>query len=407
MKKLHRFQGITHQNPDLWDNFDVKTCLMIILFLCSSMQVFAASFALKIDTADFNQMLEEKDDLATPLKESKEFLHWFKELNLTRAQEGLHKLEVPLSHKPTYSIDKPAKYNEETILEDYRLAIEATPDNYQSVELSDEEILNLYSKYRRVYTRAVRWKRRVKYLKNYEHYAYKDIRGFYFLSKMNDLEDKLRQYKSLEASEQKEFEKLLIGLCHNSEAKANCIKEFNKRKRRNKLFKYYNKYLPGAQRRYNRYFQITRPRSDMSFAGNSYFLPFRPYADQEVQSWIERVVPQYWNHQGSQVELEENSEAWAYMRFKKDVTPNVRSGNRLTMNSDTFDYSLRDAKTFAHEIGHVLGFPDCYVEFYDPEVKAMIFYSIDPYNIMCNSSLGSVKEIHFHELQKLDSIFMN
>lgn len=81
------------------------------------------------------------------------------------------------------------------------------------------------------------------------------------------------------------------------------------------------------------------------------------------------------------------------------MTPNVRLGNRLTMNSDTFHFSQKDAKTFAHEMGHVLGFPDCYVEFYDAKKKVMVFYSLDPSNIMCTLA-GDVKKLHFRELEK-------
>ncbi|MCP4911842.1 MAG: hypothetical protein GY909_01890 [Oligoflexia bacterium] len=50
---------------------------------------------------------------------------------------------------------------------------------------------------------------------------------------------------------------------------------------------------------------------------------------------------------------------------------------------------------FAHEVGHLLGFPDCYVEFYDSKNKEIIYYSLDNpeaganKNIMCGLNLNA------------------
>lgn len=42
--------------------------------------------------------------------------------------------------------------------------------------------------------------------------------------------------------------------------------------------------------------------------------------------------------------------------------------------------------TFAHELGHVLGLPDCYHEFYDEKEKEVVYYTLDPSgtNLMCH-----------------------
>ena len=51
------------------------------------------------------------------------------------------------------------------------------------------------------------------------------------------------------------------------------------------------------------------------------------------------------------------------------------------------------SSVFQHEFGHVLGFPDCYVEFYDEGEQKMINYQIDTGNIMC-SRIGKVTGLH-------------
>lgn len=47
--------------------------------------------------------------------------------------------------------------------------------------------------------------------------------------------------------------------------------------------------------------------------------------------------------------------------------------------------------TFAHELGHVFGFPDCYHEFYERESKKIIYYALDETgtNLMCHLSAQS------------------
>jgi hypothetical protein len=39
--------------------------------------------------------------------------------------------------------------------------------------------------------------------------------------------------------------------------------------------------------------------------------------------------------------------------------------------------------TLIHEFGHIIGFPDCYVEFWDERDEAFVFYSLDPTDRMC------------------------
>ena len=83
------------------------------------------------------------------------------------------------------------------------------------------------------------------------------------------------------------------------------------------------------------------------------------------------------------------------------VTPHV-SGDyweKITMDPD---YSLDDYNTqwtIRHEYGHVLGFPDCYHEFYDEEQEAFVSYQLDVTNLMC-SRRGHLQQTHFDEMKK-------
>lgn len=59
--------------------------------------------------------------------------------------------------------------------------------------------------------------------------------------------------------------------------------------------------------------------------------------------------------------------------------------------------------TLSHELGHTLGFPDCYHEFYDPQEKEIIYYSLDETgkNLMCH--LDPMAKIPDSYLEKLSA----
>jgi hypothetical protein len=75
-------------------------------------------------------------------------------------------------------------------------------------------------------------------------------------------------------------------------------------------------------------------------------------------------------------------------------------GNEITMdkNAPLSEYEVQ--WTIRHEFGHVLGFRDCYLEFYDSTEKAIVSYQFDVTNLMC-SRQGHLKEIHYQELKRL------
>ena len=90
-----------------------------------------------------------------------------------------------------------------------------------------------------------------------------------------------------------------------------------------------------------------------------------------------------------------------YVVFQPGATPNVNGlgGDRITMNANQ-PLTEYDAQwTIRHEFGHVLGFPDCYVEFYVRERNVIINYQLDTANIMC-SRLGHVKTENVTELRR-------
>ncbi|MDO9182345.1 MAG: hypothetical protein Q7U04_08040 [Bacteriovorax sp.] len=83
------------------------------------------------------------------------------------------------------------------------------------------------------------------------------------------------------------------------------------------------------------------------------------------------------------------------------------SNNRMVYLSTQNDPDTTK-RIFAHEFGHVLGFPDCYIEFYDDFKKELVYYEISKNNtnIMCSLKNGvKVQDDYFSQLEQNSCIF--
>ncbi|TNF02661.1 MAG: hypothetical protein EP326_02960 [Deltaproteobacteria bacterium] len=78
------------------------------------------------------------------------------------------------------------------------------------------------------------------------------------------------------------------------------------------------------------------------------------------------------------------------VNFKKGITSHVDSDTKSVISLNSRLQGLGLTKTLAHEIGHVIGFKDCYIEFFDQEKRSLVYYEIDrdKGNIMCSIDRG-------------------
>jgi hypothetical protein len=83
------------------------------------------------------------------------------------------------------------------------------------------------------------------------------------------------------------------------------------------------------------------------------------------------------------------------------------NNNRKVFLSTILDLETQK-KVLAHEFGHVLGFPDCYTEFFDNQNKDLVYYEVskENTNIMCSLKSGvSVPDDYLSQLAQNSCVF--
>lgn len=83
------------------------------------------------------------------------------------------------------------------------------------------------------------------------------------------------------------------------------------------------------------------------------------------------------------------------------------NNNRLVYLS-TMNDSATMKRVLAHEFGHVLGFPDCYIEFFDDSKRELVYYEISQKNtnIMCSLKADvRVPDDYFVQLTQKSCLF--
>jgi hypothetical protein len=349
---------------------------------------------------------------------AKRLLDWQEVLNATRApakQINFHRIVMG------FPIDKPIEYNGDIIQKKYRDSLEALPAEMKAVvssltqplpekiQLSGEEFENAGSPIVRAYDLATRWEALSLYLNHYAERETLDIRGYYFLSQTPDLQGKLQHWNELPQEEAGLYSAWLVGLCRNNERPPGmCRKTLEEERMGGDLRAYYARYIEAAKALYEGLFKIRESRTDVSWRSKAPAGPDFPFvkpAKPGLADIFQNSVESAWKGNGWALRLNyldtEDAEK-PHIVFEPGVTPHVNrlGGSEIVMDENVPLEGSLNRSAFAHEFGHIIGFPDCYVEFYDQNRGVMVNYQADLANIMC-SRLGKVLPLHFTELQRV------
>jgi hypothetical protein len=166
--------------------------------------------------------------------------------------------------------------------------------------------------------------------------------------------------------------------------------------------------LEGLDRAWESRFKVVRPFSYPSVRATEdvLYLGFSLLnADWNFLEWMRRLISGAWNKPGRLkvhlFEAQQRASHTVMVQWRAGALPNVNGagGNLITMDQNMPLWLEQVEATMIHEFGHVLGFPDCYVEFWSESEQGFVYYTLDPANRMCALS-GETLPLHAEALER-------
>ncbi|MGZ3787009.1 MAG: hypothetical protein ACXVLQ_00720 [Bacteriovorax sp.] len=212
-----------------------------------------------------------------------------------------------------------------------------------------------------------------------------------------------------------------LGLCQSFSTELNCQAEYGISQRKKTLGEMISRYYSRFQKeRYSTLFKL-RPghgtfhcQKYKETNGERTVMAINIFAssfDQQYMTELLKYVEETWTNKDFALKLElvktYSSDAVTIVPSDKGISYVPDNNNRTVYLSTLNDLST-SKRVFAHEFGHVLGFPDCYIEFFDDSKKELVYYEISKNNtnIMCSLKEGvQVPEEYFGQLAENSCIF--
>jgi hypothetical protein len=405
-------------------------CHFIVLFSFNTWAIpksFRPHLDLQTSTAEYmkymashKKIFSDNDPLAPILVMGPRNMQWLQYMNQFRDAANKIRFTKPgdLGGIP---IDKAKKYSGQTTLAAYQTLINDMPAEMKKVLIDGEEFtqnppcsMDDYVKFGKkadtIYQTAVRWKLMLPWLDELTAGKADDIRGYYFFGQMADVKGELENWEKLTDEKKTQYREWLEQLCMNEFGiDGDCAARVQLAEWMNELYTFYQARLPAAKAKWNEYFDIPQKyaRGDIAWTGKNSSLAslnFQNPKNERIMDFLRVNIEDEWKTAiwNFRLNFVETNEDIPRVVFQPGVTPNVNElgGNIITMDANSSIDEWDVQWTIRHEFGHVLGFPDCYLEFYNPDEKLIVSYQIDITNLMC-SRAGRLKDLHYNEMKRV------
>lgn len=384
------------------------------------LEMTGAEYRVLFNQLEKNQGFQKRimsDPLNTILELGKRNLDWVAYINQHRDNE--HKLQLTTPETTTGTpIDKPSAVNRSIILNNLEQLKQTIPQTMAHVlfetgnlpeqpPVDDTTFIEYARLMNRIYESASRWLLQEPDLELYSQLAVYDIRGYYFLNKESNLIEQLTNWSYLDTPTQNKYSQWLIGECINSYPidKASCQNELHEAINNQTVASYHQQYVIQAKHTFDELFEIKNPRPEAIWNSNNpdvMEIPFTRPIRQDVEYWFKINVEDEFKFDNWKLLITySDNDHLGKVEFEEGATPHVDElgGDTIVMDANQSLNEYASNWTIRHEFGHVLGFPDCYMEFYDKEKGVMIQYQVDTTNLMC-SRRGSFQKQHYAQLKK-------
>ncbi len=365
-----------------------------------------------------NRQTAEDVQIEKYLAIGKRNLQWVDFINANRAPENKMSLSSPPT-QPGNGINNPRTYNFRIIKERWDILINLLPKNIKAVLLegapfttdlgvTERQFIEWLFQVDGSYQIAARYKMMLPWKEDMKLGAAADVRGYVNLTLEEDLDTKLKGFDSLPPLTKSRLTRDLLMVCGNTNnTREVCTQAMTEALGYNQLVEFKNEILPAGKSVYDSFFNILGARPDGVWTAADptvMTIPFRDPKNPKVLDWLKTNIEDEWRFGDWSLRLnfvESDDETMTRVEFEEGATPHVESapGHIITMdqNAPLSEYDVQ--WTIRHEYGHVIGFPDCYHEFYDEELEAFVSYQLDVSNLMC-SRRGHILETHYTELKK-------
>ena len=347
-------------------------------------------------------------------------MKWMNKVNQSRKETGA--ATVALTSKEQYQssggipIEKPSVMSAELLRTKMAELLKTMPQAMQDVlsgsddlpvdfvGMDDATFIKNAKTMNSLYQTAARLKLLTPYMAWYTKAQYRDVRGYWYLEKEKITADTLRDMTTIDAAKIDDVRLALVRICLNSQTSlAKCKSGLKESESSADVASYYEKYIDGAKAMWTGFFDMPASgvRKDLSWVDNHLNVPFNQTGER-IQNYLKVNIEDEFKFGDWKLLLNfGNFPGSAELKYETGVTPHVNGvgGNIITMDENESIEEWSSQWTIRHEFGHVLGFPDCYHEFFDEEKGVFVNYQLDVKDLMC-SRAGRMNERIFKQLEK-------
>jgi len=238
-----------------------------------------------------------------------------------------------------------------------------------------------------------------------------DVRQFLSLESMscknndtdNCLEVELKNFSRLDKTKKLKLERDLLALCERNEKSEICSSLWITSVMNNEAVKFYETYSKELKEKtYSDLFKLKKEyrkfkceKDNETLVMNIPFYAKNGAYESYDQAYVEILskTEKFWSNDQFKVHFFEAPKADGAVQVIKtqSIVSRVDESAPLFIELSSSLNGEIAAKTFAHEFGHVLGFPDCYLEFFERENNQVVYYELDHErkNLMCSLRFGS------------------